>query len=46
VTYRISRYIPTRIGMVDIAPFILMMIILFLQRFLVKTLFDLALRMG
>ncbi len=46
VTFRISRHIPTRIGMVDIAPFILMLLVIFLQRFLVKTLFDLALRMG
>lgn len=46
VTYKISRYIPTRIGMVDISPFILMLIIIFLQKFLVKSLFDLGIRMG
>ncbi|HPP05758.1 MAG TPA: YggT family protein [Syntrophorhabdaceae bacterium] len=46
ITYKISRIIPTRFGMVDLSPFILMLIIIFLQRFLVKTLFDMALRMG
>lgn len=45
VTYKISKIIPTRIGMVDISPFILMLIIIFLQRFLVKTLYDLAVRL-
>lgn len=45
VTYRISRIIPTRIGMVDIAPFILMLIIIFIQKFLVATLFDMGMRM-
>jgi len=45
VTYRISRIIPTRIGMVDIAPFILMLLIMFIQRFLVATLFDIGMRM-
>ncbi|MCX7966191.1 MAG: YggT family protein [Syntrophorhabdaceae bacterium] len=46
VTYKISRIIPTRFGMVDLSPFVLMLIIVFLQRFLVKTLYDLAIRMG
>jgi len=45
VTYRISRIIPTRIGMIDFAPFILMLLIMFLKEFLVKTLFDIGLRM-
>ncbi|HVN96542.1 MAG TPA: YggT family protein [Syntrophorhabdaceae bacterium] len=45
VTYRISRIIPTRVGMVDIAPFILMLCIIFFQRFLVKSLADMAIRM-
>ncbi len=45
VTYRISRFFPTRIGMIDIAPFILLLIIIFLQKFIVRTLFDLAIRM-
>ena len=46
VTYRISRIIPTRIGMMDMAPFILMLLIVFLQRFLVRSLFDLGVRMN
>jgi len=45
VTYRISKIIPTRIGMVDIAPFILMLAIIFAQKFLVATLFDFGARM-
>ena len=45
VTYRISRLLPTRIGMFDIAPFVLILIIIFLQRFLVRSLFDLAVRL-
>lgn len=46
VTYRISRIIPTRVGMMDLAPFILMLLIVFLQRFLVRSLFDLGVRMN
>jgi YggT family protein len=46
VTYRISRIFPTRIGMFDIAPFILIILIIFIQRFLIKTLFDIGVRMG
>lgn len=42
VSYRISRIIPTRIGMVDIAPFILLVAILFVQKFLVAVLRDAA----
>lgn len=42
VTYRISRIIPTRVGMIDFAPFILMLIIMFLKEFLVKTIFDIG----
>ncbi len=45
ITYKISRIIPTRFGVVDISPFILMLIIIFLQKFLVKTLFDMGMRM-
>ncbi|HOP85452.1 MAG TPA: YggT family protein [Syntrophorhabdaceae bacterium] len=45
ITYKISRIIPTRFGMVDLSPFILMLIIMFLQKFVVRTLFDIALRM-
>jgi YggT family protein len=45
VTYRISKIIPTRAGMIDFAPFILMLIIKFLQIFLVRTLIDMGERM-
>jgi len=44
VTYRISRIVPTRFGMVDIAPFFLMLIIIFLQELLTRLLLHLALR--
>ncbi len=44
VTYRISRILPTRFGMVDIAPFFLMLIIIFLQELLTRLLPHLALR--
>jgi YggT family protein len=40
VTYRISRIIPTRVGMVDISPIILIAIIWFLEEFLVRVLVD------
>ncbi len=33
VTYKISRIIPTRVGMIDFAPFILMILIVFLKGF-------------
>ncbi len=45
VTYRITKIIPTRIGMIDVAPFILMLAIIFVQKFLVATLFDFGARM-
>ena len=44
VTYRISRIVPTRFGMVDLAPFFLMLIIIFLQELLTRLLLQLALR--
>ena len=46
VTYKISRIIPTMVGMIDFAPFILMILIVFLQRFLIRSLFDLGTRMN
>lgn len=46
ITYRISKIIPSRFGMIDISPFILMLIIIFLQKFIVKTLFEMGARMG
>lgn len=45
VTYRISRIIPARIGMVDLSPIILIAIIWFLQEFLVRVLVDLGTRL-
>ena len=36
VTYRISRLIPTRVGMFDIAPFILVLAIVLLQHLLLR----------
>jgi YggT family protein len=45
VTLRISKIIPTRAAAIDFAPFILMLIIMFLKEFLVKTLFDIGMRM-
>jgi len=38
VSWRISRIIPTRMGMVDFSPFILLLIIIFLRSFLVPVL--------
>ncbi len=40
VSYRISRIVPTRIGMVDIAPLVLLVIIIFLREFLVPVLYS------
>jgi YggT family protein len=45
ITYRISRILPTRIGMFDIAPFLVIIVIIFLQKFVVNSLLDLGLRM-
>ena len=45
VTYRISRIIPTRIGMVDISPLILIAFIWFLQEFLFRALVHMAARL-
>lgn len=44
VTRLISRIVPTRFGMVDVAPFFLMLIIIFLQEFLTRLILHLALR--
>ncbi len=44
VTYRIARMLPTRIGMIDFAPFILMLAIIFLQELLTRLLLQLALK--
>ena len=42
----IRRMIPTVFGGIDFAPFIAMLLIFFLQRFLVTTLQEMAVRMG
>ncbi len=44
VTYRIARILPTRIGMVELAPFILMVAVIILQELLPRLLFQLAVR--
>ena len=45
VAYRISRVIPTRIGMVDISPIILIALIWFAQSFLVRVIMDMGARL-
>jgi YggT family protein len=45
VAYRISRIIPTRIGMMDISPVILIVIVYFLQAFLVPVIHTTGLRL-
>jgi YggT family protein len=42
VLYRIRRHIPTNFGGIDFAPFIVLLLIFFLQSFLVRTLFEIA----
>jgi YggT family protein len=44
VTDRIRRMLPTRVGMVDFAPFLLMIAVIFLQELLTRLLLQLALR--
>ena len=45
ISYRISRIIPTRIGMMDISPLILLAAIFFVRVFLVSVLRDAAMRL-
>jgi YggT family protein len=45
VTYRIARIIPTRFGMLDVAPLVLILAIYFLKFFLVQVLIDAGARM-
>ncbi|MGD0230819.1 MAG: YggT family protein [Syntrophorhabdales bacterium] len=45
VTYRISRIVPTRVGMVDISPLILIAAIWFARAFLVRVLIDVGARL-
>ena len=42
----IRRLFPTSVGGIDFAPFIAMLLIIFLQRFAIASLRDLALRLG
>ena len=42
----IRRLFPTSVGGIDFAPFIAMLLIIFLQRFAIGSMRDLALRMG
>ncbi len=44
VTDRIRRMLPTRVGMVDFAPFVLMIAVIFLQELLTRLLLQLAMR--
>ena len=43
---RIRRILPMSAGMVDLSPIVAILAIVFLQNFLVKTLFGIAARMG
>lgn len=45
VTNRIARIIPTRFGMLDVAPLVLILAIYFLRFFLVQALIDAGARM-
>ncbi len=38
----IRKIIPTQIGVLDFAPFIAILILIFIQKFLIKSLFDFA----
>lgn len=42
----IRRLFPTNAGGIDFAPFIVMLLIIFVQRFAIQSLRDLALRLG
>lgn len=42
VLYRVRRMIPVSTGGIDLSPVIVMVAIIFLQRFLVQSLYDLA----
>jgi YggT family protein len=45
VSYRISRVIPTRIGMMDVSPIILLLIIEFLRYFLTPVLMRIGMQL-
>jgi YggT family protein len=46
VTSRISRMFPTRVGMVDLAPFVLMLVIMFLQEIIARFILGAGIRIG
>ncbi len=45
VLYRVRRLVPTNLGGLDFAPIIVLLVIIFLQNFLVRTLFQIARQM-
>ena len=45
VIYPVRKVIPTRIGMLDFAPFIAILALMFIQKFLIATLFGFARRL-
>jgi YggT family protein len=46
VTSRISRLFPTRVGMVDLAPFVLMLVIMLLQEIIARFILGTGIRIG
>ena len=46
VLYRIRKWLPFNLGMIDISPIIVFLIIIFLQQFVVSSLMELAVQMG
>ena len=45
VLYRVRRLVPTNLGGLDFAPIIVLLVIIFLQNFVVRTLFQIARQM-
>ena len=46
VLSRIRKWLPFNLGMIDISPIVVFLIIIFLQQFVVSSLMELALQMG
>jgi YggT family protein len=46
VLYRIRRYLPVAFGGFDLSPIVVILIVIFLQKFLVSSLYQLAYRLG
>ena len=46
VLYRIRRFIPAYFGGFDFSPILVLLVILFIQTFLVQSLYQLAVRLG